>query len=284
MGVPRLIPWAASRNARYSAIYASYTQGRRTDRTLEGRGSIVRPCWVTILVRRMPRSGNPCHAVRARSPHMTSSRTVGPPDHPGQARETPPSRRKDAGRPPGGSGAPRRDGRRRPHGDLPERGQSDAPRPERRGGGVPAPRPGGAAQPGAHRRLCGPALVGATKLEATGGGRWTFTASGPTTNLAARIAGLTRPRRGQGGPGDRRPDPGAPRPRGRGRASAQERGAAGAGVPAGAGRDLRPRRVAGPAPLGPRAILGRPACATAPVPRRAGIAARASAPLDEDRP
>ena len=38
----------------------------------------------------------------------------------------------------------------------------------------------------------GPALVGATKLDATGGGRWTFTASGPTTNLAARIAGLTR--------------------------------------------------------------------------------------------
>ena len=36
------------------------------------------------------------------------------------------------------------------------------------------------------------ALVGATKLDATGGGRWTFTASGPTTNLAARIAGLTR--------------------------------------------------------------------------------------------
>ena len=38
----------------------------------------------------------------------------------------------------------------------------------------------------------GPALVGATKLDATGGGRWTFTASGPTTNLAARIAGLTQ--------------------------------------------------------------------------------------------
>jgi class 3 adenylate cyclase len=38
----------------------------------------------------------------------------------------------------------------------------------------------------------GPALVGATKLDASGGGRWTFTASGPTTNLAARIAGLTR--------------------------------------------------------------------------------------------
>lgn len=38
----------------------------------------------------------------------------------------------------------------------------------------------------------GPALVGATRLDAAGGGRWTFTASGPTTNLAARIAGLTR--------------------------------------------------------------------------------------------
>jgi class 3 adenylate cyclase/HAMP domain-containing protein len=37
----------------------------------------------------------------------------------------------------------------------------------------------------------GPALVGATKLEAAGGGRWTFTASGSTTNLAARVAGLT---------------------------------------------------------------------------------------------
>ena len=38
----------------------------------------------------------------------------------------------------------------------------------------------------------GPALVGATKLDAAGGGRWTFTASGPTTNLAARVSGLTR--------------------------------------------------------------------------------------------
>jgi class 3 adenylate cyclase len=34
----------------------------------------------------------------------------------------------------------------------------------------------------------GEALVGATKLGAAGGQRWTFTASGPTTNLAARIA------------------------------------------------------------------------------------------------
>jgi class 3 adenylate cyclase/HAMP domain-containing protein len=38
----------------------------------------------------------------------------------------------------------------------------------------------------------GPALVGATKIDATGGGRWTFTASGPTTNLAARVSGLTK--------------------------------------------------------------------------------------------
>ena len=38
----------------------------------------------------------------------------------------------------------------------------------------------------------GKAFVGATKLDAAGGGRWTFTASGPTTNLAARIAGLTK--------------------------------------------------------------------------------------------
>jgi class 3 adenylate cyclase/HAMP domain-containing protein len=38
----------------------------------------------------------------------------------------------------------------------------------------------------------GPALVGATKIDAASGGRWTFTASGPTTNLAARVAGLTK--------------------------------------------------------------------------------------------
>jgi class 3 adenylate cyclase/HAMP domain-containing protein len=38
----------------------------------------------------------------------------------------------------------------------------------------------------------GPALVGATKIDAAGGGRWTFTASGSTTNLAARISGLTK--------------------------------------------------------------------------------------------
>jgi class 3 adenylate cyclase/HAMP domain-containing protein len=35
----------------------------------------------------------------------------------------------------------------------------------------------------------GPALVGATKLAGAGSQRWTFTATGPTTNLAARFAG-----------------------------------------------------------------------------------------------
>lgn len=35
----------------------------------------------------------------------------------------------------------------------------------------------------------GPALLGATKLGSTAGARWTFTATGPVTNLAARIAG-----------------------------------------------------------------------------------------------
>jgi class 3 adenylate cyclase/HAMP domain-containing protein len=38
----------------------------------------------------------------------------------------------------------------------------------------------------------GPALVGATKLDSASGGRWTFTASGTTTNLAARIAELAK--------------------------------------------------------------------------------------------
>jgi class 3 adenylate cyclase len=35
----------------------------------------------------------------------------------------------------------------------------------------------------------GPALVGATKLSSAAGARWTFTASGPVTNIAARVAG-----------------------------------------------------------------------------------------------
>ena len=38
----------------------------------------------------------------------------------------------------------------------------------------------------------GPALVGATKLDVAGGGRWTFTASGSTTNVASRIAALAK--------------------------------------------------------------------------------------------
>jgi class 3 adenylate cyclase len=35
----------------------------------------------------------------------------------------------------------------------------------------------------------GVALVGSTRLEGAHGARWTFTASGPMTNLAARLAG-----------------------------------------------------------------------------------------------
>ncbi len=37
----------------------------------------------------------------------------------------------------------------------------------------------------------GQALVGATKLGGVGGQRWTFTASGPTTNVAARLSALS---------------------------------------------------------------------------------------------
>ncbi len=37
----------------------------------------------------------------------------------------------------------------------------------------------------------GMAYVGASKFQAITGTRWTFTASGPTTNLAARMASLT---------------------------------------------------------------------------------------------
>lgn len=36
----------------------------------------------------------------------------------------------------------------------------------------------------------GPAAVGATKIEGTAGTRWTYTASGPVTNLAARLAAV----------------------------------------------------------------------------------------------
>jgi class 3 adenylate cyclase len=35
----------------------------------------------------------------------------------------------------------------------------------------------------------GTALVGSTRFEGLRGSRWTFTASGPVTNLAARLAG-----------------------------------------------------------------------------------------------
>ena len=38
----------------------------------------------------------------------------------------------------------------------------------------------------------GPALVGATRFEGLRGTRWTFTASGPVTNLAARLAGVAQ--------------------------------------------------------------------------------------------
>ena len=38
----------------------------------------------------------------------------------------------------------------------------------------------------------GLALVGSTRFEGTRGARWTFTASGPVTNLAARLAGVAR--------------------------------------------------------------------------------------------
>jgi class 3 adenylate cyclase len=36
----------------------------------------------------------------------------------------------------------------------------------------------------------GPALVGPTKLQGATGTRWTYTASGPVTNIAARLAPL----------------------------------------------------------------------------------------------
>ena len=36
----------------------------------------------------------------------------------------------------------------------------------------------------------GPALLGATKMEGRAGTRWTYTASGMTTNIAARLAAL----------------------------------------------------------------------------------------------
>ena len=38
----------------------------------------------------------------------------------------------------------------------------------------------------------GPALVGSTRFEGVRGTRWTFTASGPVTNLAARLAAIAK--------------------------------------------------------------------------------------------
>jgi class 3 adenylate cyclase len=39
---------------------------------------------------------------------------------------------------------------------------------------------------------CGSALVGSTRFEGVRGSRWTFTASGPVTNLAARLAATAK--------------------------------------------------------------------------------------------
>ena len=39
----------------------------------------------------------------------------------------------------------------------------------------------------------GVALVGSTRFEGVRGARWTFTASGTVTNLAARLAGIAQP-------------------------------------------------------------------------------------------
>src|SRR5438552_15720770 len=38
----------------------------------------------------------------------------------------------------------------------------------------------------------GPALLGATKIEGAAGTRWTYTASGMTTNIAARLAAVAQ--------------------------------------------------------------------------------------------
>jgi class 3 adenylate cyclase len=39
---------------------------------------------------------------------------------------------------------------------------------------------------------CGSALVGSTRFEGVHGTRWAFTASGPVTNLAARLAATAK--------------------------------------------------------------------------------------------
>ena len=92
-----------------------------------------------------------------------------------------------------------RDGRGRAHGDLP-RGRA---RPRRGGGGArhprAAPRSSTPSSPRASTRSpctsginTGPALLGATKMEGRAGTRWTYTASGLTTNIAARLAALAK--------------------------------------------------------------------------------------------
>jgi class 3 adenylate cyclase len=95
----------------------------------------------------------------------------------------------------------------------------------------------------------GPAAVGATKIQGRAGARWTYTTSGPVTNIAARLAGLgpadtviigpeTRRRLG------RRLPPAGPR-----RAPAEERRRAGARVRARSrGAEPRPRPPAGVKP------------------------------------
>src|SRR5262249_1237827 len=78
-----------------------------------------------------------------------------------------------------------------------------APPPRGAPGGASAFRRGRAAQKGEwggvsppvslHMGInTGEALVGATKLGGTGGQRWTFTASGSTTNIAARFAAFAQ--------------------------------------------------------------------------------------------
>jgi DNA-binding response OmpR family regulator len=46
----------------------------------------------------------------------------------------------------------------------------------------------------------GPALVGSTRFEGIRGSRWTFTASGPVTNVAARLAGIAQAGQALAGP------------------------------------------------------------------------------------
>src|SRR4029453_8696702 len=92
-------------------------------------------------------------------------------------------------------GRRQRDGGRRAHGDLP-RGRSPARGGGGRAGQSPPRRPGelnaeagGAGPLAMHIGVnTGAALLGATKIEGRAGTRWTYTASGLTTNIAARLA------------------------------------------------------------------------------------------------